>query len=122
MNATDTHKLVFIARRSGWTAAAAACLETTLIAGVFEMQPVLVLLDDAVTQLLPEQNGETLGLKTLARQFPALELYGIDTVYVDEVALQERGLADADLLIPVKRLHTGQLATLVAAAATTLVF
>ena len=115
-------QLVFISRHSGWATMAAACMETALTAGVFEQHPVLVLLDDAVTQLLPEQNGEALGMKTLARQLPALELYGIQAVYVDAAALHARGLADSELLIPVQRLQSDQLAALIAAARTALVF
>ncbi len=115
-------QLLFICRQSGWTSSAAACLETALTAGVFEQHPALVLLGDAVTQLLPDQSGETIGMKTLAHQLPALELYGIQTVYVDAAALTMRGLGDAELTIPVQRLQPGQLADLVAAARTTLVF
>lgn len=115
-------QLLFISRHSAWTAAAAACMETALTAGVFEQHPALVLLDDAVTQLLPEQNGEVFGMKTLANQLPALELYGVETVYVDAAALTARGLDNAELLIPVQRLQPQQLADLIAVARTTLVF
>jgi tRNA 2-thiouridine synthesizing protein C len=115
-------QLLFVCRHSGWTSAAAACMETVLTAGVFEQHPVLVLLDEAVAQLLPDQRGEAIGMKTIAHQLPALELYGIQTVYVDEAALNARGLSDAELTIPVQRLQPGQLASLVAAARTTLVF
>jgi sulfur relay protein TusC/DsrF len=119
---TPAPQLLFICRHSAWTSQAAACLETTLTAGVFEQQPALILLDDAVTLLLPDQQGEVIRKKSLSRQLPVLELYGIHTVYVDAVALAVRGLMNSELLVPVVYLQPAQLSQLLAAAHTTLVF
>ena len=119
---TTTRSCLFVCRRSAWTSEAAACLETLLTAGVFEQRPVLVLLDAAVTLLLADQNGAPIHVKTLARQLPALELYGIETVYADAAALAVYGVNTAQLPLPVKTLQSSQLAALVATATTTLVF
>jgi tRNA 2-thiouridine synthesizing protein C len=114
--------LLLIARRSAWCASSAAALEVALTAGVFDQQVVLVLLEEAVLQLLPAQNGQVLGLKTYANQLPALELYGITQVYVDGAALQHYGLSLQDCQIPVQVLATGLLAELLASSRTVLVF
>lgn len=119
---TAPHSLLMICRHSGWSAQAAACLETTLTAGVFEQRAALVLLDAAVTLLFADQQGDSVRPKSLAQQLPALELYGIDTVYADAGALAAHGLAQAALPIAVKPLQAGELATLVAAAKHALVF
>jgi len=119
---TPRRACLFVCRHSAWTSEAAACVETLLTAGVFEQQPVLVLMDAAVTLLLPDQNGAPIHAKTLARQLPALELYGIDTVYADAAALTAYGVNTEQLPLPVQTLQSGQLATLVASAAITLVF
>ena len=113
---------LFICRHSAWTSEASACLETLLTAGVFEQKPVLVLMDAAVTLLIPGQQGEAIQKKTLARQMPALELYGIENVYADPVALHIYGIDTAQLPLPIRQLQNGQLAALIAAATTTLVF
>ncbi len=113
---------LLICRHSAWTSAAAACLETLLTAGVFEQRPVLVLLDAAVTLLIADQHGEVIHSKTLARQMPALELYGIETVYADPAALLAYGVNTTELVLPIQLLAANQLAGLVAAASTALVF
>jgi len=113
---------LLICRHGAWTMAAATCMELTLTAGVFEQKPVLVLLDAAVTLLLPNQNGESSGLKTLAKQIPALELYGIEHVHVEAAALIAHGIDAAALDAGVKPLAPGALAALVAAAGAVLVF
>jgi tRNA 2-thiouridine synthesizing protein C len=114
--------LLLIARHSAWHMSSAAALEVALTAGVFDQQVVLVLLEDAVLQLMPEQNGQALALKTYANQLPALELYGITQVYVDSTALDHYGLNVQDCQIPVQVLPTGLLAELLASSRTVLVF
>ncbi len=119
---TAARSVLFICRHSAWTSAASACMETLLTAGVFEQKPVLVLLDEAVTLLIADQQGERICMKTLARQLPALELYGIETVYAEPAALTRYDVDPAQLSVPVLPLQHDQLAALVAAATTTLVF
>lgn len=114
--------LLMICRRSGATAQAAACLETTLTAGVYEQRTVLVLMEEAVTLLFPDQQNDELRPKNLAQQLPALDLYGIDTVYADATALARFGLAAETLPIAVKPLQSVELAALVASAAQIMVF
>lgn len=114
--------LLMICRRSGTTAQAAACLETTLTAGVYEQPTALVLLEEAVTLLFADQQNDDTRRKNLAQQLPALELYGIDKVYADAGALACYGLATDSLPIAVTTLQPGELATLLAAAKHTVVF
>ena len=119
---TVTNQLLVICRHVAWSADMAACLEMTLTAGVFEQRPVLVLADAAVTLLLPGQDGEPYGLKTLAKQVPAFELYGIDQVYADAAALIAHGIDAATLEHGIKPLPAERLAELMATTATVLVF
>jgi len=114
--------LLIICRHSGWTAQAAAFFETTLTAGVYDQHTALVLLEEAVTLLFPDQQTDAVRPKSLAQQLPALELYGINMVYVDTSALAACGLELAALPIAVKPLQAGELAALVATAKHTLVF
>ncbi len=115
-------QLLLICRHGGWTARAAACFETLLTAGVYEQNAALVLLQDAVTMLVPDQQAETLRPKTLAQQLPALELYGINQVFAEASALTSCGVDIGTVAIPVTVLETGQLAALVQRARAALVF
>lgn len=122
MTSTSANRCLLICRQAAWSGETGAFLEIALTAGVFEQHPVLVLLEAAVTLLLPDQHGEMIGMKTLARQIPALELYDISEVLVDSSALAHYGLDPARLPIPVQFLQPGQLAALIATAQHTMVF
>lgn len=78
------------------------CLEAALAAAVFEQQVNYVFLEDGVYQLLQGQNGESIHSKTLGSAMETLDLYGIENVYVEERALEARGLTPEDLVIPVQ--------------------
>jgi sulfur relay (sulfurtransferase) DsrF/TusC family protein len=119
---TSVNQPLLICRHPAWSSDMSACVEMALTAGVFEQRPILVLTDAAVTLLLPGQDGEAHGLKTLARQVPAFELYGIDQVYADAAALAAHGIDATALEHGVKPLPMGRLAELMATAASVLVF
>lgn len=91
--------VVFLSSASAWSGNAAhACLDTAMSFAVFDVPVVLVLHGAGVLQLLPGQDGEHLGLKTLARTWGALSLYGIHEVLVEADSLQQSGYAQEDLL------------------------
>jgi len=115
-----TLALLMICRRSGYTAS--ACLETTLTAGVYEQHTALVLLDEAVTLLVTDQQTNEVQPKNVAQQLAALDLYGIDIVYADAGALACYGVGADSVPIAVKQLQPGELACLVADARHTVVF
>lgn len=90
--------LVFLSSKSPFCDSATACLDACMTAAVFDVPVHLVLYADGVLQLLANQDGSALGNQTLAKQFGALGLYGISTIYVDQQSLTERGVAQNDLL------------------------
>src|SRR5688572_30287750 len=108
MDTARSPEFLFICRHSAWSSQAAACLETVLTAGVFEQDAALILEGDGVLLLLPGQDGSELQQKTLAKQLPALELYGITQVYVEYAAAKERGLSLDDFVLPAIPLQPGQ--------------
>jgi tRNA 2-thiouridine synthesizing protein C len=93
-----------------------------MTAAVFDQRVKLLFCNDGVYQLLADQDGTACGMKTLARQLPALDLYGIEQVYVAESALQERGLQERDLLQAVTVLSCDQMRILIAESNAVLVF
>lgn len=122
MDTAKSPAFLFICRHGAWSAQAAACLETVLTAGVFEQDAALILEGDGVLLLIPGQDGALIQQKTLAKQLPALELYGITQVYVDYMAAEQRGLSLDDFLLPAVPLQPGQLRNMIAASRHVLVF
>jgi len=90
--------LVFLSSKSPFSDSAAACLDACMTAAVFDVPVHLVLHADGVLQLLSNQDGSALGSQTLAKQFGALGLFGISTIYVNQQSLIERGVSQTDLL------------------------
>jgi len=76
---------------------ARAGLDLALAAGAFE-QPVSVLFTGAgVLQLLQEQDTGSLGDRNYGKNLSSLPLYGLESLYVDEVALSRHGLSKTAL-------------------------
>lgn len=67
-------------------------IDTLLAYAAFE-QPVAVLLQgDAVWQLLPKQQPELAGKKSIYKSLTALPMYDVNRIYIHERSLQQRGL------------------------------
>mgnify|MGYP001321836129 CR=1 FL=1 len=71
-------------------------LDMILTCGAFDQSVALLLLDDAVFQIKKQQHGSEY-LKDTAATFQALDLYNINTVYVEMESLSARGLTAEDL-------------------------
>jgi tRNA 2-thiouridine synthesizing protein C len=87
-------------------------LDMILTCGAFDQSVALLLLDDAVLQLKQQQQSESNHLKDTAAIFQALDLYNINTIYVEMESLQARGLTTADLILDVVCLERAEVANL----------
>ncbi len=114
--------LLVICRKSAWQASSAAALELAMSAGVFEVPVSLLLLGEAVLQLLPNQQGTPLQLKSVARQLPVLELCGVSEILADAEALSRYAIAVGSCEVPVHALPPAELAALLARQHNVLVF
>jgi tRNA 2-thiouridine synthesizing protein C len=92
----------------------AEALDALLVAAAFEQRSSVLLLDDAVFALAPDQDGEILGLRTAARLLRALPDYDVERICVCEASLAERGLTGLDVSLPIIRLTPAQQANLIA--------
>jgi tRNA 2-thiouridine synthesizing protein C len=120
---TTKNHLLFLTTKSPWTSSSAAsCTDMVMTAAIFDQSVRLLFCNDGVYQLLKDQDGTLCGMKTLAKQLTALDLYGIEQVYVEKSALQERGLQERDLLQAVTILSCDQIRTLIADSKAVLVF
>jgi len=114
--------LLVICRKSAWQASSAAALELAMTAGVFEVPVSLLLLGEAVLQLLPNQQGTPLQLKSVARQLPVLELCGVGEILADAEALARYAIAVESCEVSVHALPPAELADLLARQHNVLVF
>jgi tRNA 2-thiouridine synthesizing protein C len=76
---------------------AKAALDMALSAAVFEQRVQMIFSADGVFQLLANQSPGDILAKNISAGYSALSLYGIDTVFVDQSALQQRGLDSSAL-------------------------
>lgn len=90
--------VLIICRKTPYgSSAAREALDIALSGAVFELSVSLLLLDDAVLQLLPGQNSGLIGEKNLNAMLGALPLYDIEQVYTSLQSLALHGLEAAHL-------------------------
>ena len=90
-------------------------LESAMVAAVFDAPTAVLFRSDGIWNLLPGQDAEALGVRTVAKVLTALPTYEIETLYVCADALRQRGLT-ADALVPtVKPIEVEAQAALIAA-------
>jgi tRNA 2-thiouridine synthesizing protein C len=108
---------LFVMRRPPYEGSRAReSLDMLMTVAAFD-QPVRVLfLDDGVFLLKPGQRPEGLGLKPVEPWLAALEVYGVEDLWVEEESLAERGLRPARLILPTRSLRRADVPRLVGAA------
>ncbi len=106
-------KFMFVNRKAPYgTIYALESLEVVLIAATFDQDVSLVFIDDGVYELVKGQQTKGIGIKNFSPSYRALEGYDVEKLYVDRQSLEERGLTEKDLLVPVEVLDTAQMADL----------
>ena len=74
----------------------------------------LVFIDDGVYELVKGQQTKGIGLKNFSPSYRALDGYDVEKLYVDQASLDQRGLTEKDLLVPVEVLDAQQMGQLMA--------
>jgi tRNA 2-thiouridine synthesizing protein C len=96
-------KFLYVNRRAPYGSIyALESLEVVLIGAAFEQDVSLAFLGDGVYQLTKGQDTKALEVKNFSPTFRALEDYDVTRLYVEQEALQARGLTEADLVVPVQ--------------------
>jgi tRNA 2-thiouridine synthesizing protein C len=85
-------------------------LDLLLTLAAFDQAVDVMLLDDGVWQLHRGQQPETLTQKNCAAMWQVLEMYGIQSPWVESESLRERNLDTADLVLPVRLVPRAKLA------------
>ena len=106
-----TKKFLYVNRRAPYgTIYALESLEVVLIGAAFEQDVSLAFVGDGVYQLARGQDTKGLEMKNFSPTFRALEDYDVTKLYVEEEALQARGLSPADLVVPVEVVNAERMA------------
>jgi len=98
MNKPD---VLVICRRAPYASSAARdAIDLTLACALFDLPVSLLLLDDAVLQLLPHQKSGSIRQKSPNAMLEALPMYDIEQIYTSTQSLALHGL-EASSLEPV---------------------
>jgi len=108
-------RFMYVNRRAPYgTIFALECLEVVLISAAFEQDVSLAFLDDGVYQLKKNQDTTGIGMKNFSNTYRALDDYEVEKIYVEKESLEERGLTEDDLIIPVEVVSTEELRDIMA--------
>lgn len=83
-----------------------------LTTAAFEQDISVIFMEDGVYQLLKNQNSEEIGLKNISPAFPALDIYDIKKIMIEQSSLTIRGLSLDDLLFSVEAVDAVKVAQL----------
>ena len=104
-------KFLYVNRKAPYgTIYALESLEVVLIGAAFEQDVSLAFVGDGVYQLTKDQDTKGLEMKNFSPTFRALEGYDVTKLYVEQEALQARGLTAADLVVPVEAVSAQRMA------------
>ena len=104
-------KFLYVNRKAPYgTIYALESLEVVLIGAAFEQDVSLAFVGDGVYQLVKGQDTKGLEMKNFSPTFRALEDYDVTKLYVEQEAMQARGLTEADLVVPVEAVSAERMA------------
>jgi tRNA 2-thiouridine synthesizing protein C len=101
--ASAAKKFLYLNRKAPHgTIYALESLEVVLIAAAFDQDVSVAFVGDGVYQLAKGQGTKGIELKNFSPTYRALEDYDVTKLYVEQVALEARGLSEDDLVVPVE--------------------
>lgn len=115
MSETKSSKVISIVSRQApyGSNRAQQSLDIALAAAVFEQSVNYIFMDDGVYQLLANQNATSIQSKTLVNALETLDLYGIESVYVDSQSLTDRNLKPSDLSLNADIITRDEIGTII---------
>ncbi|MCK5091061.1 MAG: sulfurtransferase complex subunit TusC [Gammaproteobacteria bacterium] len=106
-------KFMYINRKAPYgTVYALEALEVVLIAAAFDQDVSMVFCDDGVYQIVKGQHTKFIDVKNFSPTYRALEGYDVEKLYVSKESMDERGLAEDDLLVDVEIVDNAKMADL----------
>lgn len=106
-------KFMYVNRRAPYGSVyALESLEVVLIGAAFNQDVSVVFADDGVFQLKKGQDIKELGMKNFSPTYRALEMYGVEKLYVEKESLEARGLTEEDLVVSVEVMSSSEIGKL----------
>jgi tRNA 2-thiouridine synthesizing protein C len=106
-------KFAYVNRRAPYGSIyALEALEVVLVGAAFDQDVSVVFMDDGVYQLKKDQDTSGVGMKNFSPAYRALEMYDVEKLYVEKESLQERGLTEDQLIVPVEVLSQDEIGEL----------
>lgn len=106
-------KFMFVNRKAPYgTIYALEGLEVVLISAAFDQDVSMVFMDDGVYELVKGQHTKNIDVKNFSPTYRALEGYDIEKLYVEKESLDQRGLSEENLIVPVEVVSTAQMTEL----------
>ncbi|NTV92327.1 MAG: sulfurtransferase complex subunit TusC [Chlorobiaceae bacterium] len=107
---TDIKKIMHVMRHAPHgTIYSYEGLEMILIMAAYEQDLSVVFIGDGIYALKKNQDTHGIGIKGFSKTFMALDGYDVEKLYVDQFSLEERGLTQDDLVVPVEVLSSAEL-------------
>ena len=111
----EVKRFCYLNRRAPYgTIYALESLEVILIGAAFDQDVSVVFMDDGVFQLKKGQDTAGIEVKNFSPTYRALEMYDVEKLYVEKESLEQRGLTEDDLLVPVEVLSSQEIGALIA--------
>lgn len=96
-------KFLYVNRKAPYgTIYALESLEVVLIGAAFDQDVSVAFLGDGVYQLVKGEDTKGVEMKNFSPTYGALDDYDVNQLYVEQEAMQARGLVEADLVVPVE--------------------
>lgn len=106
-------KFMYVNRRAPYGSIyALESLEVVLVGAAFDQDVSVVFLDDGVYQLKKGQDTAAVGMKNFSPIYRALESYEVEKLYVAKESLEERGLSEEELVVPVEVMSDAEIGKL----------
>ena len=103
MDGGVTKKFMYVNRKAPYgTVYALESLEVVLIGAAFEQDVSLAFADDGIYQITKGQDTDGIKMKNFSPTYRALEMYDVEKLYVEKESMEERGMTEDDLIVPVE--------------------
>ena len=89
-------------------------LEMVLIMAAYDQEVSMAFIGDGVYSLMKDQDTAGIEIKGFMKTLGVLEDYDVEDIYVDQQSLEERGLTEDDLYIPVQVKSSDEIGDLMA--------
>lgn len=87
-------------------------LEMVLIMAAYDQDISMTFIDDGVYSLVKDQDTAEIEIKGFMKTLGVLEDYDVENLYVDRKSLEDRGLTEDDLYVPVQVLDASEIGKL----------